>query len=207
MFIGTLGVLLLYIFINYIYLYTLSFDAIANAPEGRVGTLLLSTIFGNAGLWIMAALIMISTFGCINGLTLSGARVYYAMAQDGLFFKRAATLNKKEVPQYALVIQAIWTSLLTLSGGYNQLLDYVVIAVLIFYILTVAGVMRLRHTQPNAERPYRVWGYPVVPIVYILLALGVCASLLLVKPASTLPGVAIVLVGIPVYYVVNRKGK
>lgn len=200
LFIGTLGVLLLYIFINYIYLYTLSFDAIANAPEGRVGTLLLSTIFGNAGLWLMAALIMVSTFGCINGLTLSGARVYYAMAQDGLFFKRAATLNKKDVPQYALVIQAVWTSLLTLSGGYNQLLDYVVIAVLIFYILTVAGVMRLRKTQPNAERPYRVWGYPVVPIVYILLAVGVCASLLLVKPASTLPGVAIVLVGIPIYY-------
>lgn len=204
LFVGTLGVLCIYIFINYIYLYSLSFNSIAHANEGRVGTLLLSTIFGDVGLWLMAALIMISTFGCINGLTLSGARVYYAMAQDGLFFKRAAVLNKNNVPQYALVIQAIWTSLLTLSGGYNQLLDYVVIAVLIFYILTVAGVMRLRMLQPNLERPYKVWGYPLVPIVYILLAVGVCISLLWVKPESTWPGVAIVLVGIPVYYWVNR---
>ncbi|MCZ2140195.1 MAG: amino acid permease [Bacteroidia bacterium] len=205
LFIGTLGVLLIYIFINYIYLYCLSYDAIATAKDSRVGTLLLNTIFGNIGMWIMAALIMVSTFGCINGLTLSGARVYYAMALDGLFFKKASELNKNEVPQFSLIIQAIWTSILALSGGYNQLLDYVVIAVMLFYILTVAGVIILRKKQPNTERPYKVWGYPVIPILYILLALFVCISLLIEKPATTLPGILIVLLGIPIYYLIIKS--
>lgn len=205
LFLGTLGVLFIYIVINYIYVYSLPFEAIANAPQGRVGTLLLNTIFGKVGLWLMAALIMISTFGCINGLTLSGARVYYAMAVDGLFFKKAAHLNNQQVPQQALVIQAIWTSLLTLSGGYNQLLDYVVIAVLLFYMLTVLGVLVLRKKQPHAERAYKVWGYPIVPVVYILLALMVSISLVVAKPESTLPGLLIVLLGVPVYFVVNNN--
>ncbi|MBW7844086.1 MAG: amino acid permease [Bacteroidia bacterium] len=200
LFIGTLGVLLIYIFINYIYLYCLSYDAIATAKDSRVGTLLLNTIFGNIGMWIMAALIMVSTFGCINGLTLSGARVYYAMALDGLFFKKASVLNKNEVPQFSLIIQAIWTSILALSGGYNQLLDYVVIAVMLFYILTVAGVIILRKKQPNTERPYKVWGYPVIPILYILMALFVCISLLIEKP-----GILIVLLGIPIYYLIIKS--
>lgn len=201
---GTAAVLALYIFINYIYLYSLPFKSIATAPEGRVGTLLLNTIFGATGYAIMAALIMISTFGCINGLTLSGARVYYAMAGDGLFFKKASVLNKNGVPQYALIIQAVWTSLLTLSGSYGDLLDYVVIAVLVFYVLTVAGVMVLRRKQPNAERPYKVWGYPVVPVFYIGMAVFICINLLIYKSAYTLPGLGIVALGVPVYYWINR---
>ena len=200
---GTSGVLLLYIFINYIYLYSLPFDAIANAENGRVGSLLLETIFGQVGLMVMSALIMVSTFGCINGLTLSGARVYYSMALDGLFFKKAAALNKNNVPQVALVTQAIWTSLLTLSGSYNDLLDYVVVAVLLFYILTVGGVFALRIKQPNAERPYKVWGYPFVPIIYIAMAVFISLNLLLFKPQFTLPGIGIVLAGIPIYYLIT----
>ncbi|MES2689210.1 MAG: APC family permease, partial [Bacteroidota bacterium] len=202
---GTASVLALYIFINYVYLYALPFNEIQNAKDGRVGTLLLNTIFGPGGMMIMAALIMISTFGCINGLTLSGARVYYAMAHDGLFFKRAANLNKHSAPQYALVIQAIWTSALTLSGNYSNLLDYVVIAVLIFYILTVGAVFVLRKKQPEAPRAYKVLGYPVVPAVYILLAVFICINLLIYKTAYTLPGIGIVVLGIPVYYFLNKK--
>ncbi len=204
---GTAGVLLLYIFINYIYLYSLPFDTIAHAENGRVGTLLLNTIFGQVGLVVMSGLIMVSTFGCINGLTLSGARVYYSMALDGLFFNKAATLNKNNVPQFALIIQAIWTSLLTLSGSYGNLLDYVVIAVLIFYILTVAGVFILRKKQPQIERPYRVWGYPFVPALYITMALFICINLMVFKPSYTLPGIGIVLLGIPVYFVAAALNK
>jgi APA family basic amino acid/polyamine antiporter len=202
--IGTLSVLLLYIFINYIYLYSIPFNDIATARDGRVGTLLLNNIFGTIGLTIMAALIMISTFGCINGLTLSGARVYYAMANDGLFFKRASSLNKNQVPQFALVIQAFWTSLLTLSGSYGNLLDYVVIAVLIFYILTVIGVFILRKKQPDTERSYKVWGYPVVPALYVVMATFICVNLISYKPEYTLPGIGIVVLGVPVYYLINR---
>lgn len=204
---GTVSVLALYIFINYVYLYALPFSEIQTAKDGRVGTLLLNTIFGAGGMMVMAALIMVSTFGCINGLTLSGARVYYAMAHDGLFFKRAAALNKKDAPQYALVIQAIWTSVLTLSGNYGNLLDYVVIAVLVFYILTVAAVFVLRKKQPDAPRAYKVLGYPVIPAVYILLALFICINLLVYKTSYTLPGIGIVLLGIPVYYLLNKSNK
>jgi APA family basic amino acid/polyamine antiporter len=188
-------------------LYSIPFNDIATAKDGRVGTLLLNNIFGTIGLTIMVALIMISTFGCINGLTLSGARVYYAMAKDGLFFKRASSLNKHHVPQFALVIQAIWTSLLTLSGSYGNLLDYVVIAVLIFYILTVAGVFILRKKQPNAERPYKVWGYPIVPALYVVMATFICINLIVYKPEYTLPGIGIVVLGIPVYYLINWRKK
>lgn len=204
---GTASVLLLYIFINYIYIYSLPFDAIANAEKGRVGSLLLETIFGQVGLVVMSGLIMVSTFGCINGLTLSGARVYYSMAQDGLFFKKAASLNKNNVPQFALVIQAIWTSLLTLSGSYGNLLDYVVIAVLLFYILTVAGVFVLRKRQPLVQRTYKVWGYPVVPMLYIVMAVFICINLIVFKPLYTLPGIGIVLLGIPIYYLAKATGK
>ena len=202
---GTGIVLSIYFFINIVYLKVLSFDAIQHAENDRVGTLLLQTVFGNAGMYLMAMLIMISTFGCINGLTLSGSRVYYAMANDGLFFKRAATLNKNDSPQFALIIQAVWTSFLTLSGSYGDLLDYVVFAVLIFYILTVAGVLILRKKQPNAHRPYKVFAYPFVPAAYILMATFICISLLIYKPENTYPGLAIVLVGIPVYYFVKKS--
>jgi basic amino acid/polyamine antiporter, APA family len=202
---GTGVVLAIYFFINVVYLKVLSFDAIQHAENDRVGTLLLQTVFGNVGMYLMAILIMISTFGCINGLTLSGSRVYYAMAKDGLFFKRAATLNKNDSPQFALIIQAVWTSMLTLSGSYGDLLDYVVFAVLIFYILTVAGVFILRIKQPDTHRPYKVFAYPVLPAVYILMATFICISLLIYKPNFTYPGLAIVLSGIPVFYFVNKK--
>lgn len=203
--IGTLCVSILYVFINWIYISALPFDAIQTAPSDRVGTLLLKTVFGETGMLMMAAFIMISTFGCINGLTLSGARVYYAMALDGLFFKRAATLNSHQSPRFALIIQAVWTSLLTLSGSYNDLLDYVVFAVLIFYVLTVAGVFILRIKEPQTERPYKVWGYPVLPALYIGAALFICVNLLIYKPDYTYPGLGIVLAGIPVYYLIRKR--
>ena len=202
---GTGIVLAIYFFINLVYLKVLSFDAIQHAENDRVGTLLLQTVFGNSGMYLMAILIMISTFGCINGLTLSGSRVYFAMAKDGLFFKRAAKLNKNDSPQFALVIQAIWTSVLTLSGSYGDLLDYVVFAVLIFYILTVAGIFILRKKQPDTHRPYKVFAYPYLPAVYILMASFICISLLIYKPENSYPGLGIVLAGIPVYYFVKKK--
>lgn len=203
--IGTSSVLLLYILINWIYIYALPFDEIRAAEDGRVGTLLLSRVLGQAGALVMAALIMISTFGCINGLTLSGARVYFAMARDGLFFKKAGELNSHKAPRYALMIQAVWTSVLTMSGGYNDLLDYVVIAVLLFYVLTVVAVFVLRIRKPDAERPYKVWGYPLVPLLYTAMATYICINLLIYRSNTTWPGIAIVLAGIPVFYLLARK--
>jgi APA family basic amino acid/polyamine antiporter len=150
---------------------------------------------------------MISTFGCINGLTLSGGRVYYAMAKDGLFLPGATRLNKHQSPQFALTIQAVWTSLLTLTGSYGDLLDYVVFAVLLFYILTVGGVFIMRYKYPDLVRTYKVWGYPFVPIIYILMASFICINLLIYKPDFTYPGLGIVLLGIPVYYLMNLKKK
>jgi len=152
----------------------------------------------------MAVLIMISTFGCNNGLILAGARVYYAMAKDNLFFKVTGELNSKSVPAKALWIQAIWTSLLCLSGTYGQLLDYVVCTVLIFYILTIAGVFILRKRLPNAERPYKAFGYPYLPALYIFLAASISIILLIYKPDSTWPGLLIVALGIPVYFIWNK---
>jgi APA family basic amino acid/polyamine antiporter len=147
---------------------------------------------------------MISTFGCNNGLILAGARVYYAMARDRLFFARAGALNRRAVPGAALVVQAVWASLLCLTGTYSNLLDYVVFAVLVFYILTVAGLFVLRRTRPDAERPYRAFGYPVVPALYILAAAAIAADLLVLKPAYTWPGLGLVLLGVPVYFLWTR---
>ena len=154
---------------------------------------------------IMAVLIMISTFGCNNGLILSGARVYYAMAKDNMFFKKAGLLNKNSVPANALIVQAVWAGILCLSGTYGQLLDYVIFAVLIFYMLTIAGVFILRKKKPDAERPYKAFGYPVLPALYIFLAASISIILLIYKPQYTWPGLIIVLLGIPVYYFKNRK--
>ncbi len=171
------------------------------AAQDRVATAAATLMFGAPAAVIMGILIMISTFGCNNGLILSGARVYYAMAQDKLFFAGTGTLNKRGVPAIALGIQAVWASLLCLSGTYGDLLDYVIFAVLIFYILTVAGIFVLRRTRPNADRPYRAFGYPVLPALYIIVAAAVALDLLLLKPRFTWPGVIIVLLGIPVYYI------
>lgn len=205
--IGTGIVLFIYFIINWVYLKVLPFESIKSAEYDRVGTLLSQTVFGNIGLYLMAALIMVSTFGCINGLTLSGSRVYFAMAKDGLFFKRAAELNRQDSPQFALVMQAVWTSILTLSGSYGDLLDYVVFAVLIFYILTVAGVFILRKKQPDTPRPYKVIAYPYLPVIYILLATFICVNLLIFKPGYTFPGLAIVLLGVPVYYLIRERSQ
>jgi APA family basic amino acid/polyamine antiporter len=203
--IGTGSVLLIYILINLVYVNALPFEAIKNVPSGRVGTLLMQTVFGDMGSVLMAVLIMVSTFGCINGLCLSGARVYFAMAKDQLFFKQAEKLNKNQSPQYALIIQAIWASLLTLSGSYGDLLDYVVFAVLLFYILTVSALFVLRKKQADLPRPYKVFAYPYLPALYIIMASVICVSLLIYKPNYTYPGLAIVLAGIPVYFGVRKR--
>lgn len=201
---GTGVVSLLYVLVNLIYVYALPFSAIQQAPNDRVGTLLLQQIFGNYGSLLMAVLIMVSTFGCINGLVLSGARVYYAMASDKLFFKHAVKLNKNQSPAMALAMQGFWASLLVLSGSYSNLLDYVVFAVLLFYILTVAAVFVMRKKQPNLHRPYKVIGYPFLPIIYIVMAVVIAVSLLVLKPSFTYPGLLIVLSGIPIYYVFKK---
>jgi basic amino acid/polyamine antiporter, APA family len=177
------------------------------AASDRVGTAMMSVIFGPPGELAMAALIMISTFGCNNGLILAGARVSYAMARDGLFFAKAGMLNRRGVPAWALIAQGVWTSLLCLSGSYGDLLDYVVSAVLIFYILTIAGLFRLRRLRPGVERPYRAFGYPVLPALYILAALAILVDLLIFKPEYTWPGMVIVLLGVPVYGAWKKWGR
>lgn len=163
-------------------------------------------IFGAIGGTIMASAILISTFGCNNGLILAGSRVYYAMARDGLFFKRAARLNVNHVPATALIVQAIWTSLLCLTGTYGQLLDFVIFAALIFYVLTTIGLFILRSTRPDAERPYRAIGYPVLPALYIVLAATVAVVLLIADKtrAQALSGLVLVALGVPVYFLWRR---
>jgi len=213
---GTGLVISLYILANFAYLATLSLQQIQNAPEDRVGTLALQTIFGSGGAVIMAIAIIISTFGCNNGLVLAGARVYYAMAQDNLFFKATGKLNKNHVPAVALILQCVWACFLVLprtrSGKivagieeygnlYGALLDYVVFAVLIFYILTIIGLFILRKTRPDANRPYKAFGYPLIPAVYIAAATVISLVLLFYKPQTSLPGLAIVLSGVPVYFI------
>jgi APA family basic amino acid/polyamine antiporter len=170
------------------------------ATDDRVGTAAASQIFGPAAAAIMAVFIVISTFGCNNGMILTGARVYYAMANDGLFFKSTGKLNRKAVPGVALIVQGVWASVLCLSGKYGDLLDYVIFAVLIFYALTIVGIFVLRRRRPDLERPYRAFGYPVVPALYVLAAALICVDLLAYKPRYTWPGMIIVLLGIPVYY-------
>ncbi len=179
----------------------------AGGGTDRVGTAAGSMIFGGMSAALMAALIMVSTFGCNNGLILAGARVYYAMAQEGLFFKKAATLNARGVPGFALTIQAVWASVLCLSGTYGDLLDYCTFASLLFYMVTIGGLFILRRKEPDAERPYRVIGYPLVPALYILIAGVICVILLITKPQNTWSGVFIVLLGIPVYYLQKRLAK
>jgi APA family basic amino acid/polyamine antiporter len=163
-------------------------------------------IFGTVGTGIIAGLVMVSTFGCNNGLILSGARVYYAMAKDGLFLPAAGKLNGKGVPAKALWMQCIWASLLCLSGQYGNLLDFIIFTVLLFYILTIAGIFKLRKTQPNMPRPYKAFGYPVIPMLYIIMAAFICLVLLMYKPTYTWPGLIIVLIGIPIYYYLQKKG-
>jgi APA family basic amino acid/polyamine antiporter len=178
------------------------------AAEDRVGTAALEQIFSSGGAWLMAGAILISTFGCANGMTLAGARVYYAMSQDGLFFKSVGKLHPRyKTPVAGLMVQAVWTTVLCVSGSYGQLLDYIIFAVLVFYILTIVGLFVLRVKRPNAPRPYKALGYPILPAFYILLASWICVVLLRYKPQYTWPGLALVLLGIPVYLFWSRANR
>jgi APA family basic amino acid/polyamine antiporter len=201
---GTGTVLALYLLTNLMYTGALSLPEIASSPQDRVGVAVAERILGSAGTQAMAILIMVSTFGCINGMILSGSRVYYTMANDGLFFRATGKLNANQVPARALWVQGLWASVLCLSGRYGDLLDYVVFAVLIFYILTIAGIFKLRRTRPDTERPYRAFGYPLLPALYMVLALVMGICLLIWKPQFTLPGLGLVLLGIPVYFLAIR---
>jgi APA family basic amino acid/polyamine antiporter len=214
---GTGVVIALYIACNFIYLNALPLDGapgaatvlgrgIKYAAEDRVGPAVMTQMFGTTGGLLMAAAILVSTFGCCNGLILSGARVYYAMAKDGLFFRNVAKLHPThKTPAVSLMVQMAWTCILCISGSYGQLLDYIIFAALFFYVLTIAGVFVLRRTRPDAERPYRAIGYPVLPAIYIVMALFIDVILLRYKPQFTWPGLIVVVLGIPVYYAWSRS--
>jgi APA family basic amino acid/polyamine antiporter len=216
---GTCVVTTLYLLAQVAYLCLLPLEKIQHAPDNRVATAAIETVFPGAGTVIMAIAIMISTFGCNNGLILSGARVYYAMARDGLFFQSTGRLNSRSVPAMGLILQCIWTCVLFLphtrlrdaatgraqyGDVYNDLLDYVIFAVLIFYVLTIAGLFVLRRTRPDAERPYRAFGYPVVPALYLVAASAIALVLLFYQTKTSLPGLIIVLTGVPVYFLWRR---
>jgi APA family basic amino acid/polyamine antiporter len=215
MVIGTIVVISLYLLANLAFLFTLPLDAIQHAPSDRVGTATLQAIFPGVGTALMAVAIMISTFGCVNALILAGPRAYCAMARQGLFFRLAGRLNGASVPAWALWIQGLWAMVLVLprtftpatgkwGNLYSDLLDYVISAALIFYVLTVAAVFRLRRTRPNAPRPYKTTGYPLVPGAYVVTATTILVVLFAFRPATTWPGLAIVLAGLPVYWLVRR---
>jgi APA family basic amino acid/polyamine antiporter len=207
LFLGTLIVTVIYLAANLMYLSVLPIHDIANATSDRVAVAASNVIFGNIGTYVIAVMIMISTFGCNNGLILAGARVYYTMAQDGLFFKKAATLNKNSVPEWALWAQCIVAGLLCLSGRYGDLLDMVSFIVVIFYILTIIGIFILRKKRPEMERPYKAFGYPILPAVYILMGTAFCVLLIIYKPNFTWPGLIITLIGIPLYFIALRNKK
>jgi APA family basic amino acid/polyamine antiporter len=217
---GTFLVIALYLLANVAYLAALPFNAIQNAPSDRVASETANVIFPGTGATIMAVAIMISTFGCNNGLILAGARAYYAMARDGLFFRRVGELNKNHVPAWGLLIQGIWAGVLVLprtvktdaAGNvtgygnlYGNLLDYVISAALIFYILTIFGIFLLRWKRPDAERPYKAWGYPIVPLLYIIGAGVILVVLFIYQPATTVPGLGIVLTGLPIYFLWRKS--
>ena len=212
---GTTVVIVLYCLANLAYLCSLSLAQIQNAPDDRVATAALNSALGPIGAALMAVAIIISTFGCNNGLILAGSRVVYAMAHDGLFFRATGKLNNKGVPGTALALQGVWIAILillrtrrpdgTYGNLYNDLLNYVVFAVLLFYVLTIAGIFLLRRKRPDAERPYRAFGYPFVPLLYIVAAVAIMIVLLLYQTQTTWPGLVIVLLGVPVYLVWSRR--
>ena len=208
LFLGTLIVTVIYVSANLMYVSVLPLHDIASAPQDRVAVSASNAIFGNIGTYVIAVMIMISTFGCNNGLILAGARVYYTMAKDGLFFKQTGVLNKNDVPGFALWIQCVVAGLLCLSGKYGDLLDMISFVVVLFYALTIAGIFILRKKRPDIERPYKAFGYPVLPAIYILMAITFCVLLIFYKPVYAGWGLAIVLAGIPIYYIaVANKNK
>lgn len=211
---GVVVVIALYLLVNAAYLCVLPFSAIQHAPSDRVATAMMAAAWPGAGKLLMAIAIMVSTFGCINSLVLAGPRAYYAMAQDRLFFRSAARLNRFRVPAWSLWLQGAWAAFLVLprtytpatgqyGNVYSDLLDYVISAALIFYILTIAGIFRLRRTRPNADRPYKAPGYPVVPLLYIAGAAVILLALFAYRPATTWPGLLIVICGLPVYWAIS----
>jgi APA family basic amino acid/polyamine antiporter len=207
LFLGTMIVTIVYILANLVYLAILPLEEIAYADKDRVAVAASSVIFGNIGTVIIALMIMISTFGCNNGLILAGARVYHTMANDGLFFKKTASLNKHAVPEFGLWLQCLVASVLCLSGKYGDLLDMISFVVVIFYVLTILGIYILRVKSPEAERPYKAFGYPFLPALYILMGITFCILLIIFKPNFTWPGLIIVLTGVPIYYMWKATDK
>jgi len=208
LFFGTMLVSIIYITANLMYLNVLPIDKVAFPQEERLAVAAAHVIFGSAGRSIIAVLIMVSTFGCINGLVLAGARVYYTMALDGLFFKKAARLNTNAVPQWSLWAQCVVAAVLCLSGSYGQLLDMISFVAVGFYVLTIAGIFVLRKNRPQAERPYKAFGYPLLPFLYILMGSAFCILLIFFKPLYAFLGLAITLIGIPIYYIaVSNQNK
>ncbi|HRI25822.1 MAG TPA: amino acid permease [Ferruginibacter sp.] len=207
LFLGTLIVTIIYVSANLMYISVMPLNEVASAPQDRVAVAASHVIFGNAGTYVIAVMIMISTFGCNNGLILAGARVYNAMAIDKLFFKKAAALNKYAVPEYALWAQCIMASILCLSGKYGDLLDMIAFVVVLFYAVTIIGIFKLRKSRPDAERPYKAFGYPVLPAIYIVLAVVFCIFLIKMKPVYAGIGLGIVLLGIPLYYIAIANQK
>jgi basic amino acid/polyamine antiporter, APA family len=205
LFLGTLMVTVIYLLANLMYVYVMPMADIAASPKDRVGLSAASQIFGSSGgTLFIAILIMVSTFGCNNGLILSGARVYYTMAKDRLFFPQAGDLNQSGVPAWGLWVQCLWACGLCLTGRYGDLLDMITVVVLVFYMLTIFGLYRLRKTRPDADRPYKAVGYPVLPAIYIFLAGFICVCLLIYKPMYTWPGLAIVALGVPIYFLIGK---
>jgi basic amino acid/polyamine antiporter, APA family len=199
--IGTVLVTMIYVLLNLMFTAVLPLQEIASPEKDRVGIAASQAIFGADGTKVIAVLIMVATFGCNNGLILAGARVYYSMAKDGLFFRKVAQLNKHAVPEVALWLQCAMASVLCLSGRYGDLLDMITFVAVLFYVLTIAGVFILRVRRPNAERTYKAPGYPVLPALYIVMGLSFCGLLIAYKPEFTWPGLIIALAGIPIYYV------
>jgi basic amino acid/polyamine antiporter, APA family len=207
LFLGTLVVTIIYVCANLMYVAVLPLNEIAHAEKDRIAVAASQAIFGKSGTYIIALLIMVATFGCNNGLILSGARVYYTMAKDKLFFRQAGTLNKNAVPQWALWAQFVVASVLCLSGKYGDLLDMISFVVVIFYVLTIVGIFILRKKRPDIPRPYKAFGYPVLPMMYILMGVCFCVLLIIYKPEFTWPGLIIALLGIPLFYIANSGRK
>lgn len=206
MVLGTTAVMILYLLVNFVYLNALNREGIAFAPNDRVAVVVSEQIFGSGiGTIVMAVLVMISTFGCVNGIVLAGARVFQTMAKDGMFFKAALHNNKNGVPAKSLWMQGIWAAVLCLSGQYGNLLDMISFVIVVFYMITVFGVIYLRIKRPDLERPYKTWLYPVTPIIYLLIGAAFCILLLIYKQQYTWPGLIIVLLGVPIYLLINRK--
>lgn len=207
MILGTSAVMLLYLLVNFVYLNALDRDSIAFAANDRVAVAAAEKMFGNAGTVIIAILVMISTFGCVNGIVLAGARVFQTMAKDGLFLKPAIENNKNGVPEKSLWMQGIWASLLCLSGQYGDLLDMISFVIVLFYMITVFGVIYLRIKKPDLERGYKTFLYPFTPILYLLIGTGFCILLFIYKPQYTWPGLGLILLGLPVYFLINRRNR